>query len=145
MHAHEVKRAFIFCSDPRVKLRKAVEQQLVLPGERVIALSWLGGPIALSNREILPSDFAFIMNQISFLRRKFPTTTEINPVGHKCGYYENVSAESVNIERMEEDLVKAAFMIMATFDGIRSVPYYAHDIDGNGHDFDFKELTAANI
>ena len=144
-HVHDVKRAFIFCSDPSVKLWRNVKQKLVLPEERVVALSWFGGPIALANREVLPSDFAFILNQISFLRMNLPAVTEINPIGHKCRYYGNVSSESVDIERMEEDLVQAAFMIMATFDGVSSAPYYAHDINGSGQDFTFKELTSAEV
>lgn len=137
--SHEVKRAFIFCSDPRVKLWRNIKQKLFLPEERVIALSWFGGPIALAHVRALPSDFVFSVGQISFLIKKFPTVEELIPVGHKCGYYENVSSDSVSVETIKEDLAKAAAFIVSEF-GLRAVSYYAHDVNGHGHEFEFEEV-----
>jgi hypothetical protein len=138
--SHEVKRAFIFCSDPRVKLWKNVKQKLVLPEERVITLSWFGGPIALANPKTLPEDFYFAMNQIAFCIRKFPSVETFVPIGHMCGYYENISPEPMDAESIREDLMIAAVCIMQKFSGKKAISYYARDMGEHGREFDFEMM-----
>ena len=139
--SHEVERGFLFCSDHRVLLWKNIKKKLFLPGERVTALSWFGGPIALANVRTLPSDFVFAVRQINFLFQNFPTVKEMVLVGHKCGYYANVSSETVTIERMKEDLEKAAAFVAQEW-GVKVVSYYAHDTTGHGYEFEFEKICA---
>lgn len=82
----------IFCSDPRpenANLWKDIKRFLIPENERWVPIGFLGAPVSLAHPAYLPTDFACLMGQLEFARRKF-RTEKTKIISHDCGYYERI-------------------------------------------------------
>lgn len=120
----------IFCSDPRAGLWGAIEKKLLLPGQIIVPIGVLGGPVPLANKEWLPVEFNFLVEQINFALATFPFVQEFIVVGHDCGYYKKVR-RGWTFNAKKFDTRTAAAFLTERYTGMRARAYFAEGAPGN--------------
>ncbi len=124
----------IYCPDPRDPLREEIERQLV-PDQKdqFVFISVLGGPIALAYAKELKIDYNYLVSQILFAVKVFPTISQIILVGHDCGYYANISDPhyGTGVENKRHDLLDAKLSAKYLFTKLH-VSAFFYEVEKNG-------------
>ncbi len=136
--AEKINGIGIFCSDPRpeANLWKRAKKHLISPERRLSPILLLGGPVSLAYPEWLPTDFAFLINQLVVAMKKFPNAKEIIVAGHDCGYYTEIPPRlQATIAEKEKDIAVGAALLKRRFD-LKVLAYFAK----GGNDDGFKAI-----
>ena len=103
-------RIVILCADPREQadLARKVDEKLLEPGEKIILISLLGGPICLAHPETLKVEADCLLKQIRDAQTIFPDADEVVLIGHECGFYSAVLGMMTSTEAKKRDLAEGA-------------------------------------